>query len=171
LQVPDRERTNGIHNDADYDARAMKPQGTPIGRKLVLTSKVVSQAFNAALAAEGGSVPIWLTLNALKQGRRSTQLDLARALGIEGPTLTRHLDNMEQAGYVNRARSDVDRRAIGVELTEAGEAAHERMLGAVIAFNRRLQAGLSREDLRQLERLLDRLAENLDASARVRAAG
>jgi MarR family transcriptional regulator for hemolysin len=56
----------------------MRPGGMPLGRKLALTSKAVGQAFNAALAAEGGSAPIWLTLNALKQSRWSTQLDLAR---------------------------------------------------------------------------------------------
>ena len=75
----------------------MKPQGTPIGLKLATTSKAVSAAFNAALAAEGGSVPVWLILSSLKHDRWSTQLDLARSLGIEGPTLTRHLDNLERA--------------------------------------------------------------------------
>lgn len=143
----------------------MRPEGTPIGRKLAMTSKTVSQAFNAALAAEGGSAPTWLALNALKQARWSTQLDLARALGIEGPTLTRHLGNMEQAGFVVRTRSADDRRAIRVELTEAGDAAYERMLQAVIAFNRRLQAGLTRDDLRQLDQLLTRLAANIENPA------
>jgi MarR family transcriptional regulator, transcriptional regulator for hemolysin len=148
----------------------MRPGGMPLGRKLALTSKAVGQAFNVALAAEGGSAPIWLTLNALKQSRWSTQLDLARALGIEGATLTRHLDNMEQAGYVVRVRSDADRRAVRVELTEVGEAAYERMLRAVIAFNKRLQVGFSREELRSLDELLTRLAENLESPVAARAA-
>jgi len=144
----------------------MRPQGTPIGRKLALTSKAVSSAFNAALAAEGGSVPVWLILNALKEGRWSTQLDLARSLRIEGPTLTRHLDNMEQSGFVARQPSETDRRAVRVELTEAGEAAHGRMLVAVIAFNKRLQAGLTRDDLSRLDEILTRLEDNLEAPAR-----
>ncbi len=108
-----------------------------------MTAKVVGSAFNAALAAEGGSAPSWLILNALRQGRWTAQLDLARALGIESPTLTRHLDNLERDGLVVRRPSDTDRRAVLVELTEAGEQAHERMRTAVIAFNRRLQAGLA----------------------------
>lgn len=144
----------------------MKPQATPIGRKLAMTSKTVSSAFNAALAAEGGSVPVWLILNALKEGRWSTQLDLARSLGIEGPTLTRHLDNMKQSGFVARQPSATDRRAVRVEITEAGEAAHGRMLVAVIAFNRRLQAGLSRDDLSRLDEILTRLEDNLATPTR-----
>lgn len=126
-----------------------------------MTAKAVSGTFNAALAAEGGSVPVWLILNALRHDRWTAQLDLARALGIESPTLTRHLDNLEQNGLVVRRQSEADRRAVRVELTAAGEEAHERMLAAVIAFNRRLQAGIGRDELQQLDALLDRLAENV----------
>ena len=63
----------------------MRPRGTPIGRKLALTAKAVGTAFNAALAAEGGSAPTWLILTALKHGQWTAQLDLARSLGIESP--------------------------------------------------------------------------------------
>ncbi len=100
-------------------------------------------------------MPVWLILDSLRHGRWTTQLDLARSLGIEGPTLTRHLDNLEAGGLVVRQRSDADRRAVSVELTTAGEEAYERMLGAVIAFNRRLQAGLTAEELRLARRRAD----------------
>ena len=126
-----------------------------------MTAKTVGAAFNAALAVEGGSAPVWLILNALRHGEWTAQLDLARALGIESPTLTRHLDNLEQNGLVVRRQSEADRRAVRVELTEAGEEAYQRMLAAVIAFNRRLQAGIGRDELQQLEGLLDRLAANV----------
>jgi MarR family transcriptional regulator, transcriptional regulator for hemolysin len=139
----------------------VKPRGTPIGRKLAMTAKAVSTAFNAALAAEGGSAPIWLILNALRHGQWTAQLELARALGIESPTLTRHLDNLEQNGLVVRRQSEADRRAVRVELTDAGEEAYQRMLAAVITFNRRLQAGIGRDELQRLDTLLDRLAENV----------
>jgi MarR family transcriptional regulator, transcriptional regulator for hemolysin len=138
-----------------------RPERTPVGRKLALTSKAVATAFNAALAAQGGSVPVWLILNSLTHGRWTTQLDLARSLAIEGPTLTRHLDNLEARGMVVRRRSDADRRAVRVDLTPAGEEAYERMLSAVVAFNRRLQAGLTAEELRVLDDLLTRLGDNV----------
>ena len=126
-----------------------------------MTAKAVGAAFNTALAAEGGSVPVWLILNALRHGQWTAQLDLARALGIESPTLTRHLDNLEQNGLVVRRQSDADRRAVRVELTVAGEEAHQRMLAAVVAFNRRLQAGIGRDELQRLDAVLDRLSENV----------
>jgi MarR family transcriptional regulator, transcriptional regulator for hemolysin len=141
----------------------MKPNGPPLGLLLATTSKAVGRAFNSALAEDGGSIPIWLILNALKSGRPRTQLDLARAVGIEGPTLTRHLDGMEQAGLVRRQRSTRDRRTVQVELTRAGHALHGRLLKAVIGFNQQLRTGLSGKDQETLRRLLRQLQDNVAA--------
>lgn len=137
-----------------------RPPGRPIGLQLALTAKTVGMAFNAALQAQGGSVPVWLILNALTHEKLATQLDLARALGIEGPTLTRHLDNLEEVGLVERRRSDEDRRAVRVALTPAGVAQYASLRVAVAAFNERLLAGVSDDEQAQLRELLDRLAAN-----------
>lgn len=139
----------------------MRPDGPPLGLLLATTSKAVGRAFNSALTEHGGSIPIWLILNALKSEPRRTQLDLARAVGIEGPTLTRHLDGIEQAGLVKRQRRTPDRRAVQVELTRAGHALHGRLLKTVISFNQQLRAGLSNDDIKTLRRLLDQLQANV----------
>jgi len=139
----------------------MRPDGPPLGLLLATTSKTVGRSFNNSLAGSGGSIPIWLILNALKNEPRRTQLDLARAVGIEGPTLTRHLDGMEHAGLVRRQRGTLDRRAVQVELTRAGHALHGRLLKAVISFNQRLRAGLSGDDVETLRSLLARLEANV----------
>jgi MarR family transcriptional regulator for hemolysin len=138
----------------------MRPDGPPLGLLLATTSKAVGRAFNGALSESGGSIPIWLILNALKREPRRTQLDLAGAVGIKGPTLTRHLDTMEQAGLVRRRRAPDDRRAVQVELTRAGHLLHARLLKAVISFNRQLRAGLAGDDEETLRRLLRQLQEN-----------
>lgn len=139
----------------------MRPDGPPLGQLLATTSKAVGRAFNKALATDGGSIPVWLILNALKTEQRRSQLDLARAVGIEGPTLTRHLDGLEQAGLVERRRDPVDRRAVQVQLTRAGHALHGRMLKTVIAFNKQLRTDLSRNDIETLRRLLGQLQANV----------
>lgn len=126
-----------------------------------MTSKAVGRAFNEALAAPGGSIPIWLILNGLKTEQRRTQLELARAIGIEGPTLTRHLDGLEHAGLVERRRDLVDRRAVQVQLTRTGHALHGRLLRAVIAFNQRLRTGVSSDDVETLRRVLTQLRDNV----------
>jgi len=139
----------------------MKPRGTPIGLQLASTSKAVSRAFNDRLAEAGGSVPTWLILSSLKGDAWRTQLDLARAVGIEGPTLTRHLDGLEELGLVRRVRDAADRRAVKVELTDEGERLFARLRQAVIAFNRDLTNGLSDADLERARETLSRLEANV----------
>jgi MarR family transcriptional regulator for hemolysin len=135
-------------------------QPRPIGRQLALTAKAVAQAFSSALAEAGGSIPTWLILSSIERDQWRTQHDLAAALGIEGATLTRHLDALERDGIVVRVRGAADRRAVRVEATEAGRELHGRLLEAALAFDRRLRAGLSKQELDELRRLLQRLEEN-----------
>jgi MarR family transcriptional regulator for hemolysin len=142
----------------------MKPQGTPIGLQLANSSKAVSRAFNDRLAKAGGSVPVWLILSSLKSDERRTQLDLARAIGIEGPTLTRHLDGLEDSGVVRRVRDGTDRRAVRVELTAAGEQLFQTLRQAVIAFNRDLTAGVNETELERVRKTLARLEQNIRRS-------
>jgi len=139
----------------------MKPQGTPIGLHLANTSKAVSRAFNDRLAEAGGSVPVWLILSSLKSNERRTQLDLARAVGIEGPTLTRHLDGLEENGIVRRVRDSSDRRAVRVELTAEGERLFQTLRHAVVAFNRDLTAGVTEPELDRVRETLARLEQNV----------
>jgi MarR family transcriptional regulator for hemolysin len=132
-----------------------------VGRQLALTAKAVAQAFNSALADAGGSIPVWLILSALERDRWRTQHELAGSLGIEGATLTRHLDALERAGLVARVRGSADRRAVHVEATAAGRELHERLLEAALAFDRRLRSGVSKQELDELARLLERLEQNV----------
>ena len=142
----------------------MKPTGTPIGLQLANTSKAVGRAFNDRLAEAGGSVPVWLILSSLKSNERRSQLDLARAVGIEGPTLTRHLDGLEKHGIVRRVRDGSDRRTVRVELTPEGERLFQTLRQAVIAFNRNLTAGLTDTELERVRRTLARLEQNVPRS-------
>ena len=105
-------------------------------------------------------MPTWLILTSLMDESWPAQHHLARAMRIEGPTLTRHLDGLEEAGLVVRTREPHDRRAVRVELTEAGRAKHAELRQAVIGFNRRLTAGLAAEELDELRGILERLERN-----------
>ena len=122
----------------------------PIGRDVAATAKVLDRAFGAALAERGGTVPSWLVLLALKQQPHRTQQDIARAVGIGGPTLTHHLDAMEAAGLVVRSRDGTDRRAVHVELTEKGDEAFGRLRDAAVAFDARLRDGTGARRSREI---------------------
>jgi MarR family transcriptional regulator for hemolysin len=143
-----------------------KPDSEPVGLLVTRTAKVVSRAFDQALTEAGGSLPVWVVLVSLKGGTLTAQRELADAVGIEGPTLTHHLNRMEAAGLVTRRRDPDNRRAHHVALTEDGEAAFRRMVQAVAAFDARLRAGLSNRELTALRGLLDRLRTNVAAPDR-----
>jgi MarR family transcriptional regulator for hemolysin len=121
----------------------------------------VSRAFDDALAQAGGSVPVWLVLISLKSQQRRNQRELAEAVGIREATLTHHLNAMDELGLITRRRDPANRRVHLVEITEAGEAAFERMRGAAAAFDQRLRAGLRGDEVTLLAGLLDRLAANV----------
>src|SRR5207245_3536853 len=79
------------------------PDAEPIGLQLTRTAKMVSRAFDDALGRAGASLPIWLVLVSVKSNQRGAQRDLAQAVGVEGPTLTHHLNRTDAAGHVPRS--------------------------------------------------------------------
>src|SRR5436853_5664497 len=121
------------------------PVTEPIGLQLARTAKQASRAFDDVLAAAGGSLPMWLILVSLKGRRHGAQRELAEAVGIEGPTLTHHLNRMERAGLVTRTRDPENRRVHQVALTDAGDAAFQNLLGTVMAFDEQLHRGFAED--------------------------
>ena len=132
----------------------------PIGLLAARTGRTLNRAFEDDLAAAGGSLPTWLVLLSVIGGRAATQRELAEAIGIRGPTLTHHLDKLAETGLITRERDPSNRRVHRVELTEEGMATFHRLRKVAQSFDSRLRAGLSDEELAELRRLLQRLAEN-----------
>ncbi|HEV2673001.1 MAG TPA: MarR family winged helix-turn-helix transcriptional regulator [Aliidongia sp.] len=139
----------------------MKPRETPIGLLLAQTAKVVGQAFDDTLAAAGGSTSTWLVLLALMRGSHRTQRDLAAEVGVRGPTLTHHLNGMEQAGLLTRARRPDNRREHEVALTDGGRALFHRLRSAAAAHDVRLRQVFDPHELETLRALLGRMAQTV----------
>jgi len=138
-----------------------RPVREPLGLHLTRVSRIVSRAFDDALAEGGGSLPVWLVLISLKGGQLASQRELADAVGIQGATLTHHLNAMESAGLVTRRRDPRNRRLHVVELTPDGNALFLRLRDAAMAFDERLRTGLSDHEVGQLEWLLTTLRDNV----------
>jgi DNA-binding MarR family transcriptional regulator len=122
-----------------------------------------TRALNAQLVAEHG-----LTINdfeallhlARAEGSRMRRVDLAERLLLTASGVTRLLDGLEQAGFVDRAACASDRRVTYAVLTEAGRAklgeASESHIRDVRSF---LEERFSQEELEQLAELLGRLPD------------
>jgi MarR family transcriptional regulator, transcriptional regulator for hemolysin len=162
---------NALDIDAFWYDRSMpRPTSPPIGLKLSSTAKTVGRAFEDAMAAAGGSLPIWLILISLKTQRLGNQRELAEAIGIQGATLTHHLNAMETNGLLTRRRHPDNRRIHIVEPTNEGDALFLRLRTAAVAFDQQLRAGLSEEEIAGFYRVLERLRHNVTGVGTANAA-
>jgi MarR family transcriptional regulator for hemolysin len=143
----------------------MRPARTPLGLQLTQAARTVSRAFDDALAAAGGSLPVWLVLVSLKSGSLASQRELAEVMGIREATLTHHLTAMETTGLITRRRDPVNRRIQVVELTDAGEEMFGRLRDVAMSFDQRLRRGIGAAEMAALEDVLARLAANVGANA------
>lgn len=135
----------------------MKPGKPPVGFVLFQSSKAVARAFDDAMVEAGGSQPTWLVLLSLTPGGVRSQSDLAQAVGVQGPTLTHHLNGMEAQGLIVRTRDPVDRRSHQVSLTPAGRAQFLHLRQTAERFDARLCGDLGDDEVDQLRTLLSRL--------------
>jgi DNA-binding MarR family transcriptional regulator len=92
---------------------------------------------------------------------------LAERLGVDTPTVTRKVQQLERLGLVAKEADPDDRRAIRVRLTDEGVVVLERLLASRREWLCQLLEGWSGDDLRQFAELLgrftDRLQTELDA--------
>ena len=137
------------------------PDGPPIGLLLDRVAREVSRAFDARLAAAGGSRAVWLVLVALRPGAVASQRELADALGVRAATLTQQLDAMEAAGLVARSRDPGNRRVHRVALTAAGLQLFDRLRDAARAHDEQLRAGLEEGDVARVAAALEQMRRNV----------
>ena len=148
----------------------------PIGLHLARTARVVSAAFERAMADAGCSASAWQVLVLIRAGHRGTQSEMAESMGITGATLTYHLNALEEQGFVRRWRDPSNRRVQQGELTESGEALFARLRAVAVRHDQRLRSALSDDEAELLAELLDKLQAGLDgrepavAGRRARAA-
>ncbi len=135
----------------------------PVGMNLARTAKAVTQAFDAAMVEAGGTLPVWVTLLSVKSRELANQRELAGMIGIQGATLTHHLNAMETQGLLTRRRDPDNRRVHQVVLTEAGDAMFEKLRLAAVAFDKRLRAGLDEARLAEFAEVLAKLRANVES--------
>jgi MarR family transcriptional regulator for hemolysin len=129
----------------------------PIGLRLARTARVVTQAFERAMAEAGGSAAAWQVLLLVRSEKWGAQARMAEAMGITGATLTHHLNALERRGLVRRWREAGNRRVQRAALTPAGEQLFERLREGAVRHDERLRSQLSDEETARLAALLDKL--------------
>jgi DNA-binding MarR family transcriptional regulator len=87
--------------------------------------------------------------------------DLADRLGVDAPTVTRKIQQLEREQLVSRRPDPDDGRATRIMLTRAGRRAIEKVLEARREWYERLVADWSDDDLTTFASLLVRFSANL----------
>jgi len=104
-----------------------------------------------------------------EEGLRIT--DLAERLGVDAPTVTRKVQQLEREGLIVRHDDPGDRRASLLVLTAEGQRTIDRVLTARRAWLTRLLDGWEDRDQRRFGQLLSRFAEaltrDLDATVEI----
>ena len=141
-----------------------------LGRMIGEVSRAWRYEMNRALKPLGLNLSMRLVLLQLQRNPDGLmQADLARSLGIEGPTLVRLLDKLEQKGWIARIADADDRRRKYTVLTSeaAGQVRTIEQLSE--ALREKMMAGLSVEQLDQCAQVMTRIRNNLQAERTVRS--
>jgi DNA-binding MarR family transcriptional regulator len=140
-------------------------------RAFIATMRLHGRLMMQQLADHGLHPGQAMALRLLSANDGITQRDLAGALHVARPTVTKMLNSMEKAGLVRRRPDDVDARLTCVELTDAGRAEEKKMNAAAADYVNATIATLTETDRRELARLLEELGASIQRAAAVREAG
>ncbi|AIR03655.1 MULTISPECIES: transcriptional regulator SlyA [Cedecea] len=104
----------------------------------------------------------WVTLHNIHQlPPDQSQIQLAKAIGIEQPSLVRTLDQLEEKGLISRKTCANDRRAKRIKLTEQATPIIEKMEGVINETRGEILTGITREEQALLSNLISRLEQNI----------
>jgi MarR family transcriptional regulator for hemolysin len=142
--------------------------GTTSSIRLTINLVIVARKWRALLDERlrliGQSAARMEALGAIMNSpTKSAQIDIAKRLRIEGPTMTRMLDTLEADGLVERRADPSDRRSKLLRLTARGEAVLEDIFVIADAMRARLIADVSEDEVEELNRFLTVLTRRLDA--------
>ena len=85
--------------------------------------------------------------------------EIADRMVDRSPDITRRIDSLEKQGYVERERSAEDKRVVIVRITNKGQDLLDSVAPKLLAFQNKVAASLSAQELEQLSNLCEQLIE------------
>ncbi len=133
-----------------------------IGYSVAMAYRALRKALDAELGHYGITFSQWQVLAGLALEGEISQVKLAELIGVEGPTLVRILDRMEQKGWIKRNVSSRDRRQKLITPTKKVEGVWKKMTECAHGVRNNAVKGISTKDVANLRRLLKKIRENLN---------
>ena len=135
-----------------------------IGYSIAMANRALRKALDAELGHYGITFSQWQILAGLALEGETSQVKLAELIGVEGPTLVRILDRMEQKGWIRRKVSLRDRRQKLISPTKKVEGVWKKMTECAHGVRDGAVKGISAKDVANLQKLLKKIRENLNGN-------
>lgn len=134
-----------------------------LGTLLALVRAELVRSLEAEIAAKKLDLRFtqFLILKRLASLGPMTATELARAVELDGGAMTRQLDQLEGRGLLRRCPHEQDRRALRIELTEAGDQLWQQLSGCNDRVLLAAQRTLSNAESVQLHDYLERVLRAL----------
>ncbi|OAT47254.1 transcriptional regulator SlyA [Proteus hauseri] len=105
----------------------------------------------------------WVTLYNISQlPPEQSQIQLAKAIGIEQPSLVRTLDQLEEKKLICRHTCANDRRAKRIKLTAESEPFIKEVYTVIEKTRQEILGGIQQEEIETLVILVQRLEKNIN---------
>ena len=104
----------------------------------------------------------WVTLHSINRlPPEQSQIQLAKAIGIEQPSLVRTLEQLEEKGLITLHTCANDRRAKRIKLTEAADPIIREVDSVISSTRGEILSGISIDEVQLLVGLIDKLEQNI----------
>ena len=137
--------------------------------RLLQASKAQRARSGGHLSSAGLHPGQELVLKVLADADGSTMSQLAHALSVQPPTVTKMVTRLSAQGLVRRELSDSDGRLARVFLTEEGEDRIDMVDRAWKRLEKEAMAGIEDKDRRKLRKLLRIVERNLSGRGEIEA--
>jgi DNA-binding MarR family transcriptional regulator len=127
-------------------------------------ARLLRRSMDRRLQSLGLTQAQWRAIVYLSRSEGMTQAALAESLEIQPITLTRLIDRMESAGWVERRTHPLDRRAVQLYLTAQSQPILEQMHARAADTLNEATRGVTPRAQRQLVATLEQLKHNLIAA-------
>ncbi|MFG1172675.1 transcriptional regulator SlyA [Erwiniaceae bacterium CAU 1747] len=135
---------------------------TPLGTDLARLVRIWRALIDHRLKPLELTQTHWVTLHNIHQlPPDQSQIQLAKAIGIEQPSLVRTLDQLEEKGLIVRTTCANDRRAKRIRLTQEAEPIINQVENVIDATQNDILAGISQDEVKKLVTLVARLEKNI----------
>jgi DNA-binding MarR family transcriptional regulator len=151
---------------SQQDARQALKVEPSLGRILSHVERQTSRLIEAAVASQGLTVDQWRVLDVLADSEGHSMSELAGAIVVPGPTLTKIVDKLVDSALVYRLVDDRDRRRVLAFLSEKGGEVHSILAPMVRTVETDVVARLGADGLVLVELLGQLAGEFSGGSAR-----